>query len=78
MVNNIEGERVNNSLAFFFSMNEFWHGVIVGVFIALATLGVGMVMIGVWIKSLERAEAKAAERAAQKSLNGRKANDKFE
>jgi len=39
---------------------------------------VGMVMVGVWIKSLERAEAKAAERAAQKSLNGRKANDKFE
>jgi|GEM_PF-4765714 len=49
-------------------MSEFWHGVVVGVFISLATLGVGMLMIGVWIKSLERAEEKAAEEVSgQKS-----------
>ena len=53
---------MSNSLAsfFFIVVNEFWHGVIVGVFISLATLGVGMLMVCVWIKD-RRAEEKAEE-----------------
>jgi len=37
-------------------VNEFWHGVVVGVFLTAATQGVAFLMFGVWLKAREREE----------------------